>query len=76
MPDNPEQALLERERQERVRNALSSLPEPERTLLQGHYLQGRRFDELARELGLSKSWASRLHTRALDRMRDALDHGS
>jgi RNA polymerase sigma factor FliA len=73
---NPEHALLDRERQDRLRRALDALPEPERTLLQGHYLQDRRFDEIAKELGLSKSWASRLHTRALDRMRELLESGS
>jgi len=72
----PEHALLAREGQDRVRRALDALPEPERTLLRGHYLQDRRFDEIAKELGLSKSWASRLHTRALDRMRELLESGS
>lgn len=72
----PEHALLDRERQDRLRRALDALPEPERTLLRGHYLQDRRFDEIAKELGLSKSWASRLHTRALDRMRELLESGS
>ena len=28
---------------------------------------------MARELGISKSWASRLHTNALRELRDALD---
>ena len=73
---NPEAALLARERQDRLRRALDAMPEPERTLLQGHYLQDRRFDEIAKELGLSKSWASRLHTRALDRLRELLESGS
>ena len=40
--------------------------------MQGHYIDGRNFDELAAELGLSKSWASRMHTRALGRLREAL----
>ena len=70
---NPEHALLARERQDRLRRALDALPEPERALLQGHYLQDRRFDEIAKELGLSKSWASRLHTRALDKLRELLE---
>ena len=70
---NPEHALLARERHDRLRRALDALPEPERALLQGHYLQDRRFDEIAKDLGLSKSWASRLHTRALDRLRELLE---
>ena len=35
----PSTALLARERQDRVRRALDALPEPERTLLQGHYFK-------------------------------------
>ena len=69
---NPEHAFLARERHDRLRRALDALPEPERALLQGHYLQDRRFDEIAKDLGLSKSWASRLHTRALDKLRELL----
>jgi RNA polymerase sigma factor FliA len=70
---DPEHALAAREDRGRVRRALASLPEQERFLIQGHYLDGRHFDELAAELGLSKSWASRLHTRALRLMRAALE---
>jgi RNA polymerase sigma factor for flagellar operon FliA len=71
-PNNPEHAALVRERKERVRRALESLPDQERQLIRGHYIEGRNFDDIAKDLGLSKSWASRLHTRALARMRDAL----
>jgi RNA polymerase sigma factor for flagellar operon FliA len=69
---DPEHNLLARELRERVQRALAVLPEQELFLIRGHYIDGRNFDELAAELGLSKSWASRLHTRALGRMRDAL----
>ena len=37
-------------------------------LIRRHYLEGERFDQVAAELGLSKSWASRLHTRAIGRL--------
>jgi len=37
-------------------------------LIRRHYLEGERFDHVAAELGLSKSWASRLHTRAIGRL--------
>jgi RNA polymerase sigma factor for flagellar operon FliA len=73
-PPTPEDAALFRERRELTKRALATLPEQERFLIEGHYVNGRPFDELARELGLSKSWASRLHTRALDRLREALAH--
>jgi len=69
---SPEEAVLATERRALTKKALQTLPEQERRLVEGHYIHGRPFDEIAREMGLSKSWASRLHTRALDRLRQAL----
>ncbi len=69
----PEEVLLEDETRTRVRGALASLPERELALVRGFYFEGRRFDEVADELGISKSWASRLHTKALERLREALE---
>ena len=71
-PESPEESLLATESVLRLRRVLKLLPERELALIQGHYLQGRRFDEVADELGISKSWASRLHAKALDRLREAL----
>lgn len=51
-----------------VRAALSELPPEEAALVRRHYLEGEQFDEVARDLGISKSWASRLHSRALQRL--------
>ncbi|HJK93836.1 MAG TPA: sigma-70 family RNA polymerase sigma factor [Polyangiaceae bacterium LLY-WYZ-15_(1-7)] len=70
--ETPEDAILKEEAKERVRALLSILPERELALVKGHYFDGRRFDEVAAELGISKSWASRLHGKALDRLREAL----
>jgi RNA polymerase sigma factor for flagellar operon FliA len=55
-----------------MRNALRELPERERLLVQGHYYDGRQFDEVSAELGISKSWGSRIHAHALDLLRQAL----
>jgi len=68
----PEETLLHEERMERMRVALSQLPERERLVIEGYYFKGKRIDELATELGISKSWSSRLHAHALDLLRDAL----
>ncbi len=48
--------------------AVNGLPAEEGELVKRHYFDGERFDTIATELGLSKSWASRLHTRALRRL--------
>jgi RNA polymerase sigma factor for flagellar operon FliA len=69
---SPEEALLREERAQRMRAALASLPERERRIIQGHYFEGRRFDEVSAELGISKSWGSRVHAHALDLLRRAL----
>lgn len=69
---NPEAAFERAELLELVRLAIGELPREEAELVRRHYLEGERFDHVAAELGLSKSWASRLHTRALGRLAERL----
>jgi len=66
--DNPEQAYRQAELLSLIRATIAELPHEEAELVRRHYLEGARFDHVADELGLSKSWASRLHTRALTRL--------
>lgn len=66
--ENPEQAYGHAQLLELIRSAITELPHEEAELVRRHYLEGARFDHVAEELGLSKSWASRLHTRALTRL--------
>jgi RNA polymerase sigma factor for flagellar operon FliA len=72
-PPSPEEALIESSESERIRAALHVLPERERTLIEGFYFEGRLFDAIAKDLGISKSWASRLHTKALAMLREAIE---
>ena len=69
---SPEEALLHEERLLKMREALEKLPDRERHMIEGHYFQGKRFDTLSSELGISKSWGSRVHTHALDLLKQAL----
>lgn len=69
---NAEEALIDAETRKQLRAHLDTLPERERTLIVGFYFEGRRFDDIAAELGVSKSWVSRLHTKALQRLRRAM----
>jgi RNA polymerase sigma factor for flagellar operon FliA len=69
---SPEEALLREERFTRMRAAMSKLPDRERRMIEGHYFEGKRFDAVSAELGISKSWGSRLHSHALDLLREAL----
>jgi RNA polymerase sigma factor FliA len=56
----------------RVREAVTKLPEKERRLMELYYFEEKNLEEAGAALGLSKSWASRLHARAVGMLRDAL----
>ena len=56
----------------RVRAAVAELPEKERELMQLYYFAGKTLEEAGAALGLSKSWASRLHARALEQLARSL----
>jgi len=57
----------------RVRGAIEQLPDKERKLLQGYYFQNKTLEEAGAEIGQSKSWASRLHARAVERLKQLLE---
>jgi RNA polymerase sigma factor FliA len=73
---DPEEAVADAELLGLVRQAIGELPPEEAELVRRHYLEGERFDHVAAELGLSKSWASRLHTRAIGRLSKRLRRAS
>jgi RNA polymerase sigma factor for flagellar operon FliA len=56
----------------RVREAVASLPEKERRLMEMYYFEEKNLEEAGAALGLSKSWACRLHARAVNLLKDAL----
>ncbi len=68
----PETLLSGAEEQSTVKRGLARLPDKERTLLEAVYFDGVTIEQAGERLGLSKSWASRLHAKALDRMRKSL----
>jgi RNA polymerase sigma factor for flagellar operon FliA len=55
----------------RVREAVAKLPDKERELMQLYYFADKTLEEAGAALGLSKSWASRLHARAVGLLREA-----
>lgn len=61
-----EEELARAELYRELRDVIAGRPEAERVLLEAHYFQDRTFEDAAASLGLSKSWASRLHARALE----------
>ncbi len=64
--ESPEDQTARAELLAILRAAIDERPEQERQLLMRHYFDDVTFEEAARELGLSKSWASRLHARAME----------
>lgn len=56
----------------RVRAAVERLPDNERMLLLAYYYQGKTLEEAGRVIGQSKSWSSRLHARAIERLKSFL----
>jgi RNA polymerase sigma factor for flagellar operon FliA len=63
---SPEDLLAEAELLARVKEIVETLPEQERTLVERHYFGGDTLDDAAASIGLSKSWGSRLHARAIE----------
>jgi RNA polymerase sigma factor for flagellar operon FliA len=57
----------------RLRKALRQLPDKERALVTKHYYEGKNLLEAGAELGISKSWASRLHAQAVEKLRAAVE---
>ena len=56
----------------RLRSAIETLPERERAIITKYYFEGKNLEQAGGELGLSKSWASRLHAQAVERLRTAI----
>ena len=65
----PEQEAIERDRQERLRGALSHLPEKEVKLLALVYFEDNSIREAGRKLGWQKSAADRHHNTAMEKLR-------
>lgn len=68
----PETLVANAESRVVVQDGLATLPDKERHMLEAVYFQGVTIEEAGAQLGLSKSWASRLHAKALAKMRKRL----
>jgi RNA polymerase sigma factor for flagellar operon FliA len=55
-----------------LREALERLPGKERHLIELHYFEDLTLEEAGRQMGISKSWSSRLHARAIRLLAEAL----
>jgi RNA polymerase sigma factor FliA len=68
----PQLHMETQERDVAVEEALAALPEKERRLLQLYYFEDRPLSEVGKIMGLSKSWSSRLHARAIELLKQNL----
>lgn len=53
-----------------VRTALAALSDQEQEVITRHHFEGERMDDIAETFGHSRSWVSRVNTRALEKMRE------
>ncbi len=60
--------VLHREASERLRQLVDQLPNEERRLVRMVYFDGKTLQDASSQMGISKSWASRLHSRILERL--------
>ncbi len=73
---DPSQAVEEHEINAQVKLAVGRLPEKEQRLVQFYYFEGLSMKDAGAKLGLSKSWTSRLHARAVRLLAHELEGSS
>ena len=70
---SPEEQVMSAFDHARVRRAMRALPARERLVVEGIYFEDRVLNHIGAELAITKSGVSRIHTRALARLRAAMD---
>lgn len=70
---SPMEELIDRSRDgDALAAAVEQLSGDERLLVFMHYIENRTLTDIGRELGVSKSWMSRLHSRMLEKLRNVV----
>jgi RNA polymerase sigma factor for flagellar operon FliA len=70
--DTPEDELAREQLHHEMRREVEKLPDRQRALVERHYFGGEPFEAIATDLGISKSWASRIHSQAMDSLASTL----
>lgn len=71
-PDNSYAAVEMKHLRARLNKAVMDLPPSQRQVIKSHYLQQMAFEEVARDMGLTRGRISQLHKLALAGLRDLL----
>ncbi len=67
--DSPEELVASKEERNHLYQKIKLLPEKERLILEQYYFHNKTFDEIGREHDMSKGWLSRVHKRAIVKLR-------
>ncbi len=70
--ESPEEGMQRRQLQQGLIRAVEQLPDRQRALVKRHYFGDEKFEAIAEDLGISKSWASRQHTQAMESLAKSL----
>lgn len=70
--ETPEEQLLEKQTRDHLQTAMNELDSREQLLVRYYYFEDMTLDDAARKLDISKSWASRLHLKVLEKMKSSL----
>jgi RNA polymerase sigma factor for flagellar operon FliA len=71
--DNTYTGVELKQLQGRVKGALATLAPVQRRVIEAHYLQQMQFEELARDMGLTRGRISQIHKEALHKLRACLN---
>jgi RNA polymerase sigma factor FliA len=64
----PPDMAIEREMVQKLHELIEALPEQARTLIRAAYFEGLTLKDAGERLGMSKAWASRLHSKTLGQL--------
>lgn len=67
---SPEEDAIERSNHSQLFKNIDKLPPTEKFVIQEHYFNGRPLKEIAESRNRSKSWASRVHAKAIDILKE------
>ena len=69
---SPPAMAIDKEISQILHQLVNSLPKQESELIRATYFEGLTLQEAGQRMGISKSWATRLHARALERLARSL----
>jgi RNA polymerase sigma factor FliA len=72
LPPSQRRRIEQRQLREQLRKAMEDIGGKDKEILEMYYFEDMSMDEIGERLGMSKSWVSRVHTRAIDKVRRVL----